>query len=58
MIVQWAPAAKVDGLTGQVVLLAKFPLATIEFIFSGAVPLFQSYAFRGAGRIQQLRRES
>jgi hypothetical protein len=31
VIVQLAPAAKVDGLTGQVLLLAKFPLAVIEF---------------------------
>jgi len=42
VIVHVAPAAKVDGLNGHVLLLAKFPLAVIEFIANPALPLLVS----------------
>ena len=42
VMVHLAPTAKVDGLIGQVVLLAKFPLAVIEFIVNLVVPLLVS----------------
>src|SRR5712664_3164275 len=46
LIVQFAPAANVPGLTGQalppVLVSAKSPEAAIELIVNGAVPVFVS----------------